>query len=196
MIRSSVVSCPSRSTATSNAPCVFSVPAKTSSPMPFFGRQRLAGNRTLIDPRRAAEDAPVDGDPVAGPHDDDVVGPNVRDVYFLLVVSAADAGRMRPKFQQAGDARARAADGEIFQRLADEHDEDDFGRDEEPRRRIGPAPADPQGGHGREADGQVGGDLAARAGRVRRPSTWETRRSGPAAWPDRNRRSIVRRRVT
>ena len=68
---------------------------------------------------------------------------------------------MRPKFQQAGDARARAADGEVFQRLADEHDEDHFGRDEEPRRRIGPAPSDPQGGHRRQADGQVGGDLAA-----------------------------------
>ena len=112
---------------------------------PFFGRQRLAGNRALIDPRRAADDPPVDGDPIAGPHDDDVVGPNIRDVYFLFLVSAADAGRMRPKCQQTGDARARAADGEVFQRLADEHDENDFGRDEEPGRRIGPRASRPKG---------------------------------------------------
>ena len=105
-------------------------------------------------------DPPVDGDPVAGPHDDDVVGPNVRDVDFLFAAVAADAGRVRPKGQQAGDARAGAADGEVFQRLADAHDENDFGRDEEPGRRIGPAPSDPQGRHRREADRQVGGDLA------------------------------------
>ena len=67
---------------------------------------------------------------------------------------------MGPKLEQAGDARPGPPDREVFERLADEHDENHFGRDEEPRRRAGLARSDPEGGHGREANGQVGGDLA------------------------------------
>ena len=81
-------------------------------------------------------------------------------VNFLFLAAAANAGRVRPKGQQAGDARAGAADREILQRLADPHDENDFGRHEEPARRIRAAPPKPEGGHRRQADRQIGGDLA------------------------------------
>jgi hypothetical protein len=70
----------------------------------FFDRQRLAGNWTLIDPRRTADDSAVNGDSVAGPQNDNVIGLNIGDMHFMFVASATNAGRMRPEFQQARDA--------------------------------------------------------------------------------------------
>ena len=51
-----------------------------------------------------ADDPAVNADPVAGPHDHDIVGPDLREMQFVLVASAADSRRVRAKFKQAGDA--------------------------------------------------------------------------------------------
>jgi hypothetical protein len=101
--------------------------------------------------------------------------------------TTSNGGWISPK--QSGDARASAADREVFQRLADEHDENDFGRDEEPGRWIVPAPSDPKGSHGRQRDGQVGGHLAVQqpgeGARIRRESADQGQQHGEIEIVDR-----------
>ena len=141
-------------------PCVFSVPANTSSPG-FFSTgvdSPVMGLWSIHD--SPADDPPVDRHAFAGPHDDGIVGPHVGHVDFVFVLAAADAGRAGPQRQQGGNARSRAADCHVFQRLADEHDENDLGGDEEPGRRVLGVPAHPECRPCRQRNGQVRGDLA------------------------------------
>ena len=127
----------------------------------FFDGRRLAGDGALVHPRRPGDNPAVDRYSVAGPDEHHVVGSNVGNMDFVFLIAAANAGGMGPQFQQAGDSRSSVADGEVFQGLADEHDEHHFRSHEKPRRRVVAAPTDPESGHGSQADGQIGGDLAA-----------------------------------
>jgi len=124
----------------------------------LVGRERLAGDRALIDGGTALNHAAVDRDAVAGPDDDDIVGVDLahgNDV-FVFVAGPSDAGLVGTQRQQRGDPAPRAVDGEVLQGFADQHDQDHLGGHG--------VLADVQGGKRGQADRQIRRDLPLRQG--------------------------------
>ena len=116
------------------------------------GRNALAGNGALIHRRRTAGHFAVHRDALAGPHFDDVAGPDVRDGGFHPSVTAPDARRARRQPDEFRDRAAGAVHRQFFEPAADEHDENDLGG--------GEILADGQRGACGNGDGEVAGDFA------------------------------------
>ena len=76
---------------------------------PLVDRQRLARQRRLIDGRPARDDRPVDGDPLAGPDDDEVADDDLRGRDLDLDPVAADPGGARGLVEQPVDRALRSA---------------------------------------------------------------------------------------
>ena len=89
-------------------------------------RQRLAGERGLVDDRLVAEDHPVDRHDLARTHEDDLVGADVVDRKLDQFVAAAHQRRSRRALDELGQLAARAPVRRLLERVtAGEHQRDD-----------------------------------------------------------------------
>ena len=97
---------------------------------PLVDRQRLARQGGLIDGRASGQDRPIHRDPLAGADDHEVADDDLTGRDFHLDSLAADAGGARGLVEQAVDRALGPFEGDRFEHLTDQGDEDDLGRDE------------------------------------------------------------------
>ncbi len=81
-------------------------------------RHALAGEHGLVDGRSAANDRPVDADPLSGPDDDEVSDRQLLDRDLDLGLVANHPGGPRIDVQQRPDGAAGAVEAEGFETFA------------------------------------------------------------------------------
>ena len=89
-------------------------------------RQRLAGERGLVDDRLVAQDHPVNRHDLSRAHEDDLVSADVVDRKLDQLVAAAHQRRSRRPLDELGQLAARAPVRRLLERVtAGEHQRDD-----------------------------------------------------------------------
>ena len=122
----------------------------------LLDRDGLAGDRRLVDRARTLDHGPVDRDPLARPHAQEIAGVDrVEGHVGLAAVGLEPAGRGRGELQQSADGAPGAGAGAQLEHLADE----DEGDDHRGRLEVDRDPAlVTAGGVGEQARRENGGD--------------------------------------
>ena len=161
--------------AASKASPAFVVPLRTTPPREYDDRQRLSGQRRLVDGRVPGDDDAVDGNDFTRPHEDDVPDRHVVDRYLGNRALPPHVGDARSALDERRQLAARAAARPILEPVATgEHQRDNGSR--------GVLPEREGARHGDERD-RVDADVASQE-RAQRPTTRAARASGPP-WPPR-----------
>ena len=129
VIRASAVSEPTRCARTTSRPPRLTVAAATSSPGPDVERRALTREQRAVEGRAARGHDPVGGDPLAGPDDEQVPHPQLRDRREpLAAVGGDERDVLRAELGQREQRGARAALGARLEESAGEQEGDDEGR--------------------------------------------------------------------
>ncbi len=127
MICARAVSAPTLVARKVNEPVVFMVAPITSAPAALEHRHGLAGEHRFVDRRRAAHDHAVDRHLLAGAHDDQVAGDDVRHGHVDLGAAALHAGRLRLQADERLDGGAGLALGARLEQAPEQDQRDDQG---------------------------------------------------------------------
>ena len=119
---------------------------------PLLRRQALAGQGADVHRRTALDDDAVGRHAGAGLDDDVVADPQFGDEDALFLAVAQPPAAARADLDDGADGALGALEGEVFQALAEQADEDDLGGDERP--------SGEDGGDAGDGQGQVGADAA------------------------------------
>ena len=124
-IWASVVSGPTRSARITNEPLVLSGRPDHAVAGALLDRDRLAGEHRLVHGRRAVDDHAVDGDPIAGPHAQQVAGDHLADRHVALAAGAQHARRRRPQLEEAAHRTRGLALGASLEPPSEQDEADD-----------------------------------------------------------------------